>query len=81
MARKKDDPKPSRATQSAGQVDYATWKASAAAALEREHNSNPDAIPPRLWRHFYIQNLSPEQAAEQASVTAYNIRPAFSRKR
>jgi hypothetical protein len=61
--------------------DYVTWKASAAAALEREHKINAGAIPPRVWRHLYVLNLSPEKAAEQTAVSAYNARPAFGRKR
>ena len=46
MARKKS--KPSRATRPAERAGFATWKESAAAALEREHNANPAAIPERL---------------------------------
>lgn len=69
-----------KARSSAVQADYAAWKAKAAAALECETEVNAGAIPERLWRHHYIQNLSPEQAAEQAAVSAYNTRPAFDRK-
>ena len=66
-----------KARSSAVQVDYAAWKAKAAAAFERAHEVNAAVIPERLWRRHYIQNLSPEQAAEQAAVGAHNTRSAF----
>jgi hypothetical protein len=46
------------------------------AELQRQHNINPSAIPMRVWRHLYIQGRSPQKAADQAAVSAYNRQSA-----
>jgi hypothetical protein len=43
------------------------------------HDVKPGIIPERLWRRIYIQGRSPQQAADQAAVPAYNARPAADR--
>jgi hypothetical protein len=32
----------------------------------------PGIIPERLWRRLYIMGLTPQKAADQAAVSAYN---------
>jgi hypothetical protein len=66
--------RPARADRAAEQADYKTWLSDAVAALQREHNINP--IPMRVWRHLYIQGRSPQKAADQAAVSAYNRQSA-----
>lgn len=51
----------------------------AAAALERRHPIKAAGIPAQVWRHAYVQGLTPEQAAEHAATSAYNVRPASER--
>jgi hypothetical protein len=60
-------------------ADFVTWKARAAADLKRQHNVNPGTIPVRLWRHLYIQGRSPQAAADQAALSAYNNQSAANR--
>jgi hypothetical protein len=69
MARKVRASRPSRAAE---QADFKAWLADAVAALQRAHNINPSIIPMRVWRHLYIQGRSPQKAADQAAVSAYN---------
>jgi hypothetical protein len=63
----------------AEQADYKTWLADAVAELQREHNVNRSIIPIRFWRHLYIQGKTPRDAADQAAVSAHNVRPAIER--
>jgi hypothetical protein len=58
---------------------FAAWQASASAALQREHGIAPGSIPARVWKHAYVQGLTPEAAADEAAVSAYNVRPASDR--
>jgi hypothetical protein len=81
MARKPKSLRPSRAARAAEQADFKSWLADAVAALQREHNVNPATIPMRVWRHLYIQGRTPQGAADQAAVSAYNTRPAAERLR
>jgi hypothetical protein len=41
----------------------------------------PGVIPERLWRKLYLQGLSPQKAADQAAVSAYNTMSAAARLR
>jgi hypothetical protein len=50
-----------------------------AAALEQAHSLKPSNIPTRIWRHAYVQGLSPDKAADHAARSAYNVRPAGER--
>jgi hypothetical protein len=81
MPRKGKAPKPSRADRTAEQADYKTWLADAVAALQLSHGVNPSTIPMRVWRHLYIQGRSPQKAADQAAVSAHNVRSAADRLR
>jgi hypothetical protein len=81
MVRKTKAPRPSRADRAAEQADFKTWLADALANLQRDHNINPSIIPIRVWRHLYIQGRSPQEAADQAAVSAHNVRPASHRLR
>jgi hypothetical protein len=53
-------------------ADYRRWKTRAAADLANRHDVKPAIIPKRLWRRLYIRGLSPQKAADQAAVSAYN---------
>jgi hypothetical protein len=64
----------SRADRAAEQADYAAWKITAGADLLERYDVKPGTIPERLWRWFYMQGLSPQKAADQAAVSAYNAR-------
>jgi hypothetical protein len=77
MPRKKPPP----TKRAAEQADFKSWLADAVAALQREHNVNPGIIPVRVWRRLFIQGRSPQKAADQAAVSAYNARPAADRLR
>jgi hypothetical protein len=49
--------------------------------LER-HDVKPGIIPERLWRKLYIEGRTPQKAADQAAVSAYNtMSPADRLKR
>jgi hypothetical protein len=77
-------PKPvrsSRADRAAEQADYKTWKQHAAAELEQRHDTKAGIIPERIWRRLYIQHRSPQDAADQAAVSAYHARSAADRLR
>src|SRR5262249_35164346 len=58
---------------------YADWQTMAAAVLEREHSIKAGSIPARVWKHAYVQGLSPEDAAKQAAISGYSVRPAGDR--
>jgi hypothetical protein len=58
---------------------FADWRARVATALERTHGISAGTIPAPVWKHAYVQGLTPEDAAEQAAVSAYNVRPASDR--
>jgi hypothetical protein len=82
MARKAKAPRPSQAERAAEQTDYRAWKIEAAADLANRHTVAPGTIPERLWRKLYIEGRTPERAADQAAVSAYNARsPADRLKR
>ena len=53
---------------------FPAWQAQAAATLERQHGGKL-VVPVRVWRQLYIRGLSPAEAAEQADVFAYNVKP------
>jgi hypothetical protein len=58
------------------------WKILAGADLLGRHDVRPGIIPERLWRKLYVQGLSPQKAADQAAVSAYNtMSPADRLKR
>jgi hypothetical protein len=63
---------PSRADRAAEQADYATWKITAGADLLERHGVKPGVIPERLWRRLYIMGRTPQKAADEAAVSAYN---------
>jgi hypothetical protein len=50
------------------------WQAQAAAALEREHGIKAGSIPSRVWKHAFVRGLTPEQAAKDAAISAWNVR-------
>jgi hypothetical protein len=81
MGRKTKAPRPSRADRAAEHADFKTWLSEAVAELQRKHNINPAIIPARVWRHLYIQGRSPQNAADQAAVSAWSARPATERIR
>jgi hypothetical protein len=56
------------------QADYAAWKIMAGADLLKRHDVKPGIIPERVWRRLYIRGLSPQKAADQAAVSAYDTR-------
>lgn len=60
-------------------ADYAAWKIMAGADLLGRHDVRPGIIPERLWRKLYVQGLSPQKAADQAAVSAYNTMSAAAR--
>jgi hypothetical protein len=60
-------------------ADYRDWKDRAAAELERVHGVKASTIPERVWKKLYMQNMTPQEAAEQAAVSAYTTRPAGDR--
>jgi hypothetical protein len=65
----------------AERADYAAWKIMAGADLLERHDVRPGIIPERLWRKLYRQRLSPQKAADQAAVSAYNTMSAAARLR
>jgi hypothetical protein len=69
----------SRADRAAEQADYASWKITAGADLLERYDVKPGTIPERLWRWLYIRGLSPQKAADQAAVSAYNARSSAAR--
>jgi hypothetical protein len=81
MARKVRPSRPAWADRAAEQADYKTWLADAVAELQPRHNVNPAIIPARVWRHLYIQGRNPQKAADQAAVSAHNVRSAADRLR
>jgi hypothetical protein len=60
-------------------ADYRDWQDRAAAELERVHGVKASTIPERVWKKLYVQNMTPQEAAEQAAVSAYTTRPAADR--
>jgi hypothetical protein len=60
-------------------ADYRDWKDRAAAKLERVHGVKASTIPERIWKKLYMQNMTPQEAAEQAAVSTYTTRPAGDR--
>jgi hypothetical protein len=66
----------------AEQADYATWKITARRTCLERHDVKPGIIPERLWWRLYIMGLTPQKAADQAAVSAYNtMSPADRLKR
>jgi hypothetical protein len=59
---------------------YAAWQAEAAAAL-RQHGGKAGLVPNRVWTRLYVQGLTPEEAAEQADVSAYTVHSVADRQR
>ncbi len=58
---------------------FAEWHALAVATLLRAHGISAGSIPARVWRHAYVRGMTPEAAAEQAAVSAYNVSPVRER--
>jgi hypothetical protein len=76
MASKRSGKRPPAAKPAPAPTDFVTWKARAAAELKRQHSVNPGIIPARMWKHLYIQGRTPQKAADQAAVSAYNAQSA-----
>jgi hypothetical protein len=55
-------------------MSHAEWKDRAEVELERRHGVKATTIPKRVWTRLYEQGASPQDAAEQAAVSAYNPR-------
>jgi hypothetical protein len=72
MPSKRTTKAPTRADRTAEQADYSAWKILAGADLLGRHDVKPGIIPARLWRKLYMRGLSPQKAADQAAVSAYN---------
>jgi hypothetical protein len=81
MPRKPKAPRPSQHDRATEQADYDAWKILARADLLERHDVKPRTIPERVWRHLYIQGRSPQGAADQAAVSAYNTQSAADRLR
>jgi hypothetical protein len=56
------------------------WKAWCAALLERQ-GTPAGAMRERERRQLFINGVTPREAAEQAAVSAQNVRPVFERMR
>jgi hypothetical protein len=53
--------------------DQAAWRAATEAELKRLHpDIRPSTIPLREWTRLYVRGLTPEAAAQQANVYAWN---------
>jgi hypothetical protein len=63
----------------AKQADYRAWRWAAALELEQRHNVRAGIIPERVWRQLYIKGGTPQDAADQAAVSAYNKQSAADR--
>jgi hypothetical protein len=61
-------------------TSFFEWKDRAEVQLERRHGVKATTIPTRVWTRLYTQGRSPQEAAEEAAVSAYNTRPAFERE-
>jgi hypothetical protein len=81
MARKGKAFRPSQADQAAEEADYAAWKLAAVANLTNRHDVKAGTIPERMWKKLYIEGRSPQKAADQAAVSAHNVRSAADRSR
>jgi hypothetical protein len=55
-------------------ASFAAWKAEAVAELSTRHGVKASTIPERVWKRLYVQNMTPQDAPEQAAVSAYNTR-------
>ena len=53
-------------------VTFGEWLAEAHNILRTKHNAEPSAIRPWEWTRLYVRGLSPEEAAQHASVEASN---------
>jgi hypothetical protein len=62
-------------------TSFFEWKDRAEVQLERRHGVKATTIPAHVWTRLYTQGRSPQEAAEEAAVSAYNTRPAFERMR
>jgi hypothetical protein len=60
-------------------MNYSTWRALAAAELERLHGIDANRIPERVWKQFYVQNSTAREAANRAQQHHTNIGPASER--
>jgi hypothetical protein len=61
--------------------EYAAWKATAAAELERLHEVRAATIPDRVWKRLYVAGLGPQEAAQEAEVHHFNTRSPADRLR
>jgi hypothetical protein len=81
VARKtKASPPPAPRSGAAPPIGYAAWKARVREMLEQA-DVPAGTLRERDLRDLFIRNATPEQAAEQAGVTAHNARPSFGRPR
>ena len=60
--------RPNRRAGAPEHMNYATWRAQAAAELEHLHGIAANHIPERIWKQLYVQNSSPREAAYRAQV-------------
>lgn len=60
-------------------VTFANWRAHADAVLADKHGIAPGTIPARVWTKLFVRGLTPDAAADDAAVSAYNVRPASDR--
>jgi hypothetical protein len=81
MARKAKASRPSHADQAAEEAAYAAWKLAAVADLASRQDVMAGTIPEQLWKKLYIEGRSPQKAADQAAVSAHNVRSATNRLR
>jgi hypothetical protein len=58
---------------------YPEWFGAAVAILQEKHDAKPSAVRPRTWVNWYVQGMSPEEAAQRAATEAYNALPAGKR--
>jgi hypothetical protein len=81
MPRRRSGKRPPAAKLANAPTNFVAWKARAAASLKRQHSVNPGIIPARMWKYLYIQGKTPQKAADQAAVSAYNAQSAADRLR
>jgi hypothetical protein len=75
-------PRQPRAAPLNPEPSYATWKADAVKVLQSINTRAAMATGERIWTRAYVQNLSPEKAAELAALEYDNThRPAWTKRR
>jgi hypothetical protein len=76
---KASSPPPAPRSGAAPPIGYPAWKARVREMLEQAEVP-AGTLRERDLRDLFIRNATPEQAAEQAGVTAHNARPTFGRQ-